>query len=112
MRRQQTPQPPQFRAAAGLTGPATGHACIALIPIRHRHDSASIWNRRGVVAEFDLRAADRAADAAGHRHGDLRKADVVHHDRRPDDPLGHQLDRVPSVIQLRTYVRFLPRRSR
>jgi len=87
MAQEQTPQPPAVRAAAGLTGPRPWYACIALIPIPTRHDSGiDLESPAGVVAEFDLRALTALPMRRAIVMVICGKADVVHHDHRPDDP--------------------------
>jgi 5-methylcytosine-specific restriction endonuclease McrA len=109
-------------AAAGLTGPTSASS---LHSVSHRptlgadthppnrHESASIWSRRRVLL---LNSTYEPLTALPMRRAIVMvicgKADVVHHDRparRVDDRSGGIV--VPSVIQLRTYVR-VPYRAR
>ena len=101
-------------AAAGLTGPATA-SCLHSVETHPptRHESASIWNRRRVLL---LNSTYEPLTALPMRRAIVMvicgKADVVHHD--PTGPMIHSATSsivVPSVIQLRTYVR-VPYRAR
>ena len=101
-------------AAAGLTGPATA-SCLHSVETHPptRHESASIWNRRRVLL---LNSTYEPLTALPMRRAIVMvicgKADVVHHDLT--GPVIHSATSsivVPSVIQLRTYVR-VPYRAR
>ena len=95
-------------AAAGLTGPPTAsslHSVDTHPPTRH--ESASIWSRRRVLL---LNSTYEPLTALPMRRAIVMvicgKADVVHDD--PAGPVIHSATRsivVPSVIQLRSYVR-------
>jgi len=94
--------------AAGL--PASGPAsCLHSVDTHPptRHESASIWSRRRVLL---LNSTYEPLTALPMRRAIVMvicgKADVVHHD--PAGPVIHSATRsivVPSVIQLRSYVR-------
>ena len=107
-------------AAAGTTGPlpapylhsvdttsrADSHSRADTHP-PNRHDTASIWSRRRVLL---LNSTYEPLTALPMRRAIVRvicgKADVVHAD--PTGPVIHSASKsiaVPSVIQLRTYVR-------
>ena len=101
-------------AAAGLTGPPTA-PCLHSVDTHPptRHESASIWSRRRVLL---LNSTYEPLTALPMRRAIVMvicgKADVVHHD--PAGPVIHSATRsivVPSVIQLRNYVR-VPYRAR
>ncbi|MGO9508882.1 MAG: HNH endonuclease [Mycobacterium sp.] len=101
-------------AAAGLTGPTTApalHSVETHPPTRH--ESASIWSRRRVLL---LNSTYEPLTALPMRRAIVMvicgKADVVHDD--PAAPVIHAATTsivVPSVIQLRSYVR-VPYRAR
>ena len=110
-------------AAAGLTGPATASSLHGVYSHRSttgadthppaRHETASIWSRRRVLL---LNSTYEPLTALPMRRAIVMvvcgKADIVHHD--PAGPVIHSATHsivVPSVIQLRTYVR-VPYRAR
>ena len=110
-------------AAAGLTGPASASSLHSVNSHRPspgadthpptRHDSASIWSRRRVLL---LNSTYEPLTALPMRRAIVMvicgKADVVHDD--PAGPIIHSATKsivVPSVIQLRSYVR-VPYRAR
>lgn len=101
--------------AAGVTGPASclhsvhSHRLASGVETHppNRHESASIWNRRRVLL---LNSTYEPLTALSMRRAIVMvicgKADVVHED--PSGPVIHSATRsilVPSVIQLRSYVR-------
>ncbi len=107
--------------AAGVTGPASclhsvhSHRLASGVETHppNRHESASIWNRRRVLL---LNSTYEPLTALSMRRAIVMvicgKADVVHED--PSGPVIHSATRsilVPSVIQLRSYVR-VPYRAR
>ena len=101
-------------AAAGLTGPATA-SCLHSVETHPpgRLESSSIWSRRRVLL---LNSTYEPLTALPMRRAIVMvicgKADVVHHD--PAGPVIHSATSsivVPSVIQLRSYVR-VPYRAR
>jgi 5-methylcytosine-specific restriction endonuclease McrA len=101
-------------AAAGLTAPGPV-SCLHSLDTHPptRHESASIWSRRRVLL---LNSTYEPLTALPMRRAIVMvicgKADVVHHD--PAGPVIHSATRsivVPSVIQLRSYVR-VPYRAR
>ncbi|OBH57137.1 endonuclease [Mycobacterium colombiense] len=101
-------------AAAGLTGPATASSLHSVeIHPPARPEGASIWSRRRVLL---LNSTYEPLTALPMRRAIVMvicgKADVVHHD--PAGPVIHSATNsivVPSVIQLRSYVR-VPYRAR
>lgn len=107
--------------AAGVTGPASclhsvhSHRLASGVETHppNRHESASVWNRRRVLL---LNSTYEPLTALSMRRAIVMvicgKADVVHED--PSGPVIHSATRsilVPSVIQLRSYVR-VPYRAR
>ncbi|GFG95122.1 HNH endonuclease [Mycobacterium timonense] len=101
-------------AAAGLTGPTTASSLHSVeIHPPARPEGASIWSRRRVLL---LNSTYEPLTALPMRRAIVMvicgKADVVHHD--PAGPVIHSATSsivVPSVIQLRSYVR-VPYRAR
>lgn len=101
-------------AAAGLTGPTTVSSLHSVeIHPPARPEGASIWSRRRVLL---LNSTYEPLTALPMRRAIVMvicgKADVVHHD--PAGPVIHSATSsivVPSVIQLRSYVR-VPYRAR
>ena len=100
--------------AAGLTAPGSA-SCLHSVDTHPptRHESASIWSRRRVLL---LNSTYEPLTALPMRRAIVMvicgKADIVHHD--PGGPVIHSATHsivVPSVIQLRTYVR-VPYRAR